>query len=39
MVEGRTCYLKPLNPHYPIRDVDRKASFCGLVVQTIIDED
>ena len=39
IVEGRTRYLKPLNPRYPIMKVDRKATFCGVVVQTIIDED
>jgi SOS-response transcriptional repressor LexA len=39
VVEGGVRYLKPLNPRYPIMKVDRKASFCGVVVQTIIDED
>ncbi len=39
VIEGGMRYLKPLNPRYPIMKVDRKASFCGVVVQTIIDED
>ncbi len=39
VVEGGIRYLKPLNPRYPIMKVDRKATFCGVVVQTIIDED
>ncbi len=39
IVEGGIRYLKPLNPRYPIMKVDRKATFCGVVVQTIIDED
>ena len=39
IVEGGTRYLKPLNPRYPIMKIDGKASFCGVVVQTVIDED
>ena len=39
VIEGGVRYLKPLNPRYPIMKVDRKASFCGVIVQTIIDED
>jgi SOS-response transcriptional repressor LexA len=39
IVEGGTRYLKPLNPRYPIMKVDRKATVCGVVVQTVIDED
>jgi SOS-response transcriptional repressor LexA len=39
VIEGGVRYLKPLNPRYPIMKVARKASFCGVVVQTIIDED
>jgi len=39
IVEGGTRYLKPLNPRYPIMKIDKKASFCGVVVQTVIDED
>ena len=37
--EGGIRYLKPLNPRHPIMNVDRKATICGVVVQTIIDED
>jgi SOS-response transcriptional repressor LexA len=39
VVEGGSRYLKPLNPRYPIMKVDRKATICGVVVQTVIDED
>ena len=39
IVEGGTRYLKPLNPRYPIMKIDKKAAFCGVVVQTVIDED
>ena len=39
VVEGGVRYLKPLNPRYPIMKLDRKATLCGVVVQTIIDED
>ena len=39
VVEGGVRYLKPLNPRYPIMKINSKATFCGVVVQTIIDED
>lgn len=32
-------YLKPLNPRYPILEITSDATICGVVVQTIIDED
>lgn len=32
-------YLKPLNPQYPIIEVTGLATICGVVVQTIIEED
>jgi len=38
MIEGGRKYLKPLNPRYPIIEVNSNATFCGVVVQTIIDE-
>ena len=31
-------YLKPLNPQYPTLEITEGATFCGVVVQTIIDE-
>lgn len=39
IVEGGVQYLKPLNPRYPIMKVGAHATFCGVVVQTVIDED
>lgn len=39
IVEGGVRYLKPLNPRYPIMKIGSNASFCGVVVQTVIDED
>jgi len=39
IVEGGVQYLKPLNPRYPIMKIGSNASFCGVVVQTVIDED
>ena len=39
VIEGGARYLKPLNPRYPIMKLDRKATLCGVVVQTVIDED
>lgn len=32
-------YLKPLNPQYPMIELDERATICGVVIQTIIDED
>jgi SOS-response transcriptional repressor LexA len=37
--DGGRRYLKPLNPRYPIMEVTTSATICGVVVQTIIDED
>ena len=39
IVEGGVRYLKPLNPRYPIMKVGAHATFCGVVVQTVIDEE
>ena len=39
IVEGGVQYLKPLNPRYPIMKIGSNASFCGVVVQTVIDEE
>ena len=39
IIEGGVRYLKPLNPRYPIMKVGAHATFCGVVVQTVIDED
>lgn len=39
VIERGVRYLKPLNPKYPIMKLDRRATLCGVVVQTIIDED
>ncbi|HEX5464439.1 MAG TPA: S24 family peptidase [Burkholderiales bacterium] len=32
-------YLKPLNPRYPIMEISSRATICGKVVQSIIDEE
>ncbi len=37
-IDGNKKYLEPLNPRYPIIEVDEDATICGVVVQTIIDE-
>lgn len=37
--DGGRQYLKPLNPRYPILEITGEATICGVVVQTIIDED
>ena len=39
VIEGDVRYLKPLNPRYPIIRIEGQATLCGVVVQTIIDED
>jgi len=39
VVDGGKRYLKPLNPRYPILEMTDDAVVCGVVVQTIIDED
>ena len=39
IVEGGVQYLQPLNPRYPIMKIGSNASFCGVVVQTVIDEE
>jgi SOS-response transcriptional repressor LexA len=39
VIDGGRRYLKPLNPRYPILEVTEEATICGVVVQTIIDED
>ena len=39
IIEGGVRYLKPLNPRYPIMKIGAHATFCGVVVQTVIDED
>lgn len=38
-VDGDRRYLRPLNPRYPDIAVTKNAVFCGVVVQTVIDED
>lgn len=38
IIEGGKQYLKPLNPRFPILPIESTAIFCGVVVQTIIDE-
>lgn len=32
MVEGKTQWLRPLNPQFPAMPIDRAATFCGVVV-------
>ncbi|HSC46531.1 MAG TPA: XRE family transcriptional regulator [Gammaproteobacteria bacterium] len=39
VIEGDVRYLKPLNPRYPIIRIEGQATLCGVVVQTVIDED
>jgi len=39
IVQGGERHLKPLNPRYPIMPLDEAAMLCGVVVQTIMDED
>lgn len=37
VVEGGSTYLKPLNPRYPIMQVNGEATICGVVVQLVMD--
>lgn len=37
MVDAGRKYLKPLNPRYPIEEIDGQATLCGTWVQTIVD--
>jgi len=39
IIEGDAQYLKPLNPRYPVMPIDGNATICGVVVQTVMDED
>lgn len=39
VIDGARQYLKPLNPRYPILEITTEATICGVVVQTVIDED
>jgi SOS-response transcriptional repressor LexA len=39
VIEGDVRYLKPLNPRYPIIRIEGQATLCGVVIQTVIDED
>lgn len=39
VIEGGRKYLKPLNPRYPIIEIDESAVFCGVAVQVISDLD
>jgi SOS-response transcriptional repressor LexA len=39
IIEGDVQYLKPLNPRYPVMPIDGNATICGVVVQTVMDED
>jgi len=32
VVDGGICYLKPLNPQYPLIQIDDKTLICGVVV-------
>jgi SOS-response transcriptional repressor LexA len=36
-VDAGRQYLKPLNPRYPIIEIDQHATLCGTWVQTIVD--
>lgn len=39
IIDGDSRYLKPLNPRYPVIKVDSDSTICGVVIQTILDED
>lgn len=39
VIEGGKHFLKPLNPRYPIMQIEGNVSICGVVIQTVIDED
>lgn len=39
MTDANRQYLKPLNPRYPIVEIDAQAVMCGAWVQTIVDAD
>lgn len=39
IIEGGEKMLKPLNPRYPIMRLNDDAVICGVVVQTVMDED
>ena len=39
VIEGGKQFLKPLNPRYPVMEISRNAMVCGVVIQTVIDEE
>lgn len=39
IIDGDRRYLKPLNPRYPIMEINSNATICGVVVQTVIEEE
>jgi len=35
VIDGGVCYLKPLNPQYPITRIDKGTHICGVVVRCV----